>query len=218
MTDDGIGRLLVASLHQSIGDVLPQRLVPAALAVADGAQGRAQRTGAAERRPELPATGGAAGLTIGDDDGRQVFCRVAFRGSRRRTLAAPVAAAVAPPRGVASRARIARGRVRVAQHQDDGAAGRRHADAVRLGLLWRAHELALAHLRVLRQRRAASAGTPRPDRRCPGGALSRPGRGDLHLSHRLRTARAGGAVTVARLVAALLALLLPAASAVAQPV
>lgn len=26
MTDDGIGRLLVASLHQSIGDVLPQRL------------------------------------------------------------------------------------------------------------------------------------------------------------------------------------------------
>lgn len=26
MTDDGIGRLLVASLHQSIGDVVPQRL------------------------------------------------------------------------------------------------------------------------------------------------------------------------------------------------
>lgn len=26
MTDDGIGRLLVASLHQSIGEVLPQRL------------------------------------------------------------------------------------------------------------------------------------------------------------------------------------------------
>lgn len=26
MTDDGIGRLLVASLHQAVGDVLPQRL------------------------------------------------------------------------------------------------------------------------------------------------------------------------------------------------
>ena len=66
MTDGGIGRILVASLHQSIGDTLPLRLeyyehwlTP--MGLRDGRTGlRAARRGA-----ELPAPGRAARSTIG---------------------------------------------------------------------------------------------------------------------------------------------------------
>ena len=58
MTEAGIGRVLVASLHQGIADVLPTRLEfyenwlhP------EGLRERHDRPGAAARRAQLPAAG-----------------------------------------------------------------------------------------------------------------------------------------------------------------
>ena len=171
MREAGIGRVLVASLHQGIADILPTRLgLLRELAERRRAARGHDRPRAALRRPQLSAAGGRRLRT--DHDARRRVRRGVDRASRcrrcsaRSIKAAPVVAArpAAAAAGAAAGAQQLPGQPRDRRRLRRGTAQRRRA---RVDLLHGARAGAAAAVRLLRGGVHAAAGAVRRPRAAP---------------------------------------------------
>ena len=170
MREAGIGRVLVASLHQGIADILPTRLgLLRELAERRRPARGDDRPGAALRGAELPA----AGRRRVSDDHRRAPASTPRSGRCSRCRRCSARSIKAAPVWLRSRLllRLARQLVRSSYHGQprDLAAAPRHGQRrrARVDLLHRARAGAASAVRFLRGRVHAAAGAVRPRARAP---------------------------------------------------